>query len=99
MALKGIDVSYANYSIDWSKVKSQIDFAILRSSFGSDLPSQTDSQFHQNAANCVKYNIPFGIYHFAYFVNKQTAKDEAKFAIRLANEYKPNVKFIALDIE
>ena len=99
MALKGIDVSYANNGIDWSQVKSSIDFAILRSSFGSDLPSQTDNQFHQNAAGCKRYNIPFGIYHFAYFVDKTTAEGEADFAIRLANEYKGYVKFIALDIE
>jgi GH25 family lysozyme M1 (1,4-beta-N-acetylmuramidase) len=70
MALKGIDVSYSQGSINWAKVKSQIDFAILRSTFGSDLPSQTDSQFHQNANGCVKNNIPFGIYHFGYFVDE-----------------------------
>lgn len=94
---KGIDVSYANGRIDWSK--ANVDFAILRSSFGSDLPSQIDDQFYQNASGCVKNNIPFGIYHFAYFIDEQTARAEADFAIRLANEYKAKVKFIALDIE
>lgn len=97
--LKGIDVSYANSSINWSEAKKDIDFAIIRSTFGSDLPSQTDNQFHQNAAGCKKYNIPFGIYHFAYFVDTTTAKAQADFAIRMANEYKGYVKFIALDIE
>ena len=99
--MKGIDVSYANGPINWQKVKQskQVDFAIIRSTFGSDLPSQTDSQFFQNASGCVKYNIPFGTYHFAYFINKQKAVDEANFAIRKANEYKKYVKFIALDIE
>lgn len=97
---KGIDVSYANGRIDWSTVsKNSVDFAIIRSSFGSDLPSQIDSFFYQNASGCVKNNIPFGIYHFAYFIDEQTARDEADFAIRLANEYKSKVKFIALDIE
>lgn len=97
--LRGIDVSYANNSINWGEAKKDIDFAILRSTFGSDLPSQTDSQFHQNAAGCKKYNIPFGIYHFAYFVDAATAKGQADFAIRMANEYKDYVKFIALDIQ
>lgn len=99
--MKGIDVSYANGSINWQKVKQSkmVDFAIIRSTFGSDLPSQTDSFFFQNASGCVKNNIPFGIYHFAYFINKQKAIDEANFAIRKANEYKKYVKFIALDIE
>ena len=101
MTMKGIDVSYANGPINWQKVKQskQVDFAIIRSTFGSDLPSQTDSQFFQNATGCVKNNIPFGTYHFAYFINKQKAVDEANFAIKKANEYKQYVKFIALDIE
>ena len=96
---KGIDVSYANGFIDWSKAKNDISFAIIRSSFGSDLPSQIDSYFYQNANGCKKNGIPFGIYHFAYFIDEATAKAEADFAIRLANEYKDRVKFIALDIE
>ena len=96
---KGIDVSYANRYIDWSEAKKDINFAIIRSSFGSDLPSQIDSFFYQNANGCVKNNIPFGTYHFAYFIDEKTARNEADFAIRLANEYKDKVKFIALDIE
>ena len=98
MPMKGIDVSYANGSIDWKKAKTAIDFAIIRSSFGSDLPSQTDSFFFQNASGCQKNNIPFGIYHFAYFINETTARQEADFAVRLAKEY-PGVRFIALDVE
>lgn len=97
--LKGIDVSYANRHIDWEQAKEEIDFAIIRSTFGSDLPSQTDSFFNNNADGCVKNGIPFGLYHFAYFVNEKTAKEEAEFAIKKANEYKEYVKFIALDVE
>lgn len=96
---KGIDVSYANNTVDWSKAKKEIDFAILRSSFGSDLPSQDDSQFILNAEGCKKNNVPFGTYHFAYFVDTATARNEADFAIRMANKYKSYVKFIALDVE
>lgn len=97
--LKGIDVSYANGTIDWAKAKKNIDFAIIRSTFGSDLPSQTDSFFTINADACVKNNIPFGTYHFAYFVDQKTAKAEAEFAIRKAGEYRKYVQFIALDVE
>ena len=52
---KGIDVSYANGSIDWAAAKKDIDFAIIRSSFGSDLPSQIDSYFYQNLSLCILY--------------------------------------------
>lgn len=97
--IKGIDVSYANGSVDWSYAKKDIDFAIIRSSFGSDIPSQIDNYFYQNASGCIKNNIPFGTYHFAYFTNVRKAIEEADFAIRLAREFKDYVKFIALDIE
>lgn len=97
--LKGIDVSYANGSINWSRAKKDVDFAIIRSSFGSDLPSQIDNFFYQNASGCVKNNVPFGIYHFAYFTGVEKARGEADFAIRLAKEYRNYVKFIALDVE
>lgn len=97
---KGIDVSEFNGVIDWSNVKNAgIDFAILRSTFGSESQSQIDGQYFQNAQGCIKNKIPFGIYHFAYFVNEQKAKAEADFAIKKADEYKDYVKFIVLDIE
>lgn len=101
MTMRGIDVSYANGPIDWGKVKNSglVDFAIIRSTFGSDLPSQIDNYYFQNADGCVKNKIPFGTYHFAYFINRDKAIEEAQFAIRKANEYKNYVKFIALDIE
>ena len=96
---KGIDVSYANGKLDWKKLRSAgIEFAVIRSSFGSDDPSQVDSQFRNNAQGCCDNGIPFMTYHFAYFIDKQRAREEADFAIRLAKEY-PQVKAIALDIE
>ena len=97
--MKGIDVSYANSTIDWSQAKNAIDFAILRSSFGSDIPSQVDACYDQNAEGCIQNAIPFGIYHFAYFIDETTACAEADFAIRLAEKYRPHIRMIALDIE
>jgi len=34
-ALRGIDVSYHNGEIDFSKVKSQVDFVIMRAGYGT----------------------------------------------------------------
>ena len=97
--MRGIDVSYANGTIDWSRLRSQINFAILRSSFGSDLPGQTDNCYYHNAEGCIQNNIPFGTYHFAYFVDEKTAREEAAFAVRLANRFSGHSGMIALDIE
>ena len=72
---KAIDVSDYQGAIDWGKVKSAgIDYAIIKSSLGSDLPSQVDAFFHQNVKACIKNNIDFGTYHFAYFVNEKQKK-------------------------
>lgn len=95
----GIDVSYANGNIDWEKAKDDIGFAIIRSSFGSDLPGQTDNCYRRNAEGCIRSGVPFGTYHFAYFTDSESARKEAAFAIKLADEYKKHVRFIALDIE
>lgn len=97
---KAIDVSDFQDSINWTKIKaSGIDYAIIKSSLGSDSPSQIDAYFFQNADGCIKNNIAFGTYHMAYFVDVKTAKEEADFATKMANNYKDKVQFIALDIE
>ena len=97
--MRGIDVSNANGVIDWSAAKAAgVEFAIIRSSYGSDIPEQTDRQFDNNADGCIKNGIPFMIYHFAYFTDEKTAKDEAVHALRLAGQY-PQIRAIALDIE
>lgn len=97
--MKGIDVSNANGKLDWEKIKKAgMDFAIIRSSYGSDIPGQTDRQFANNADGCKKYSIPFMTYHFGYFIDEDKAKEEADHAIRLAKEY-PEIKAIALDVE
>ena len=49
MDKRGIDVSSWQGVIDWDAVKSSgVEFAILRSSFGSPSPSQVDNQFYNN---------------------------------------------------
>lgn len=97
--LKGIDVSYANGRINWKSAKKEIDFAIIRSSFGVENPEQVDSEYDRNATECEKNNIPYGIYHFAYFTDKKSALNEADFAIKTAFRHKAKIKFIALDVE
>lgn len=80
---KGIDVSYAQGKIDWSKVKDNIDFAILRCGYGSDFTSQDDKQWKANVEACEKYGIPYGVYLYSYATTVEKAKSEAKHALRL----------------
>jgi GH25 family lysozyme M1 (1,4-beta-N-acetylmuramidase) len=78
--LKGIDVSVWQRSIDWSKTKSEIDFAILRAGYGK-LVSQKDDRFEEYYAACEKYGIPKGAYWFSYATTKAEAIQEAKACI------------------
>ena len=96
--LKGIDVSHYQGSINWEKVKPQIDFAILRMGLGDDIPSQDDKQFERNYAECVRLGIPFAVYFFSYAVNKAKVAKEIAHIKRLLNGKKINAP-VYIDIE
>lgn len=97
--MKGIDVSNANGTLDWARIKAAgTEFAVIRSSYGSDIPEQTDRQFINNAEGCIRNGIPFMSYHFAYFTSVSKAREEAEHALRIAGLF-PQIKAIALDIE
>lgn len=88
MKLKGIDVSHHQGAIDWNKVKSQIDYAILSVGYGDNITSQDDKQFHRNAKECARLGIPFGVYIYSYAKSKTQAKSEADHVLRLLKGYK-----------
>ena len=67
--LKGCDISSHNGNIDWGKVKSQIDFAIIRLGYGDNIERQDDSYFIKNVNGCINNNIPFGVYIYSYALN------------------------------
>lgn len=88
MELRGIDVSHHQGVINWDKVKSQIDYAILSVGYGDNIPSQDDKQFHRNAKECSRLGIPFGVYIYSYATSEQQAKSEAEHVLRMIQEYK-----------
>lgn len=95
---KLIDVSVWNGTIDWEKVKPQIDGAILRCGFGMDKVSQDDKQFKRNADECTRLGIPFGVYLYSYATTNEKAKSEAAHVLRLINGYKLSYP-VYLDLE
>lgn len=82
MALKGIDVSKWQGTIDWSKVKDQVDFAIIRAGYGRNV-SQKDTKFEEYYSNCEKYGIDKGVYWFSYATTKADAILEAKACLEV----------------
>ena len=80
--LKGIDVSEHQGMITWSLVKGQISFVIIRAGYGK---GHVDKQFRRNVSECIKYDIPFGIYWFSYALSKEDAVAEAEYCCELLN--------------
>lgn len=93
-----IDVSTWQGVIDWEKVKLQIDGAILRCGYGSDLTNQDDDQFKRNADECTRLGIPFGVYLYSYAKTIEQAKSEAAHVLRLIKGYKLSYP-VYLDLE
>lgn len=99
MALKVIDVSYHNGTIDWAKVKSSgVDGAIIRCGFGDNITSQDDKQWKRNADECTRLGIPFGTYIYSYAKTDAQARSEAEHVLRLVKGYKLSYP-IYLDLE
>lgn len=93
-----IDVSTWQGTIDWEKVKPQIDGAILRCGYGMDMVEQDDGQFKRNADECTRLGIPFGVYIYSYATTVERIKSEAAHVLRLVKPYKLSYP-IYLDLE
>ena len=79
----GMDVSYAQGSINWEQVKAskKIEFAILRAGYGRET-SQVDTQFERNYAACKRLGIPVGAYWYSYATTAAEAEQEANICLQ-----------------
>ena len=75
----GIDISSHQGKIDFSSLKDEVDFIILRAAWGTN----TDTMFEYNYNECKKYSIPVGCYLYSYSLNTKTAIEEAKYLLKL----------------
>lgn len=92
----GIDLSYHNGSVNFSRVKDAgCQYIILRAGYGKN---NIDQAFERYAAACANQEIPFGIYWFSYALTVDMARQEARYAIEAVRKY--NTKcLIAYDLE
>lgn len=90
MAVKGVDISEFNGSVDFSTLKNAgVQYAIIRTGFGSDYPGQQDKRFEENVRKAEAARMPWGVYHYAYATTRLGGIDEAKHCLRLLNGRKP----------
>lgn len=88
MERRGIDVSYYQGEIDFEKLKDKVDFVIIRCGYGKDIESQDDKYYFRNVNECIRLNIPFGVYLYSYAKSTSDAVSEANHVLRLVKNYK-----------
>ena len=91
--IKGIDISEFNGTIDFKKVKKQVDFVYIRATYGR---YGIDKRFKEYAEECIKNEIPFGFYYYSYACDLNTAEDEVEFFLKAILPYKEQMTFPAM---
>ena len=100
-ALRGIDVSAYQGTIDWIKVSaSNVHFAFIRVGYrGYSSGNLTlDEKFDYNASTAVKVRIPIGVYFVSTALNEAEAEEEAEWVIEQIKPYDVTWP-VVLDIE
>ncbi|RXF74949.1 glycoside hydrolase family 25 protein [Hansschlegelia zhihuaiae] len=93
-AIKGIDVSKFQGSVDWASVRaSGVSFAYIKATEGGD---RIDDRFAENWAGAKAAGVPRGAYHFYYFC--RTGAEQAAWFIRNVPA-DPNALPVVLDME
>lgn len=84
----GIDVSYHQGVIDWSKVS--VDFTIIRAGYRGYVTGEIvgDEKACTNCTQANARNIPIGLYFFSQAVNEEEAREEAQFLIDFAKSFR-----------
>lgn len=87
----GIDVSYFQDNIDWTKVKNAgVDFVILRLGFrgySEEGKLVVDEKFHQYIKEAQAVGLDTGVYFFSQAVNEKEAIEEAEFVYQECKDY------------
>lgn len=94
--LKGIDISvWQSGFTDFEPFKNAgYGYVICKISEGQS----TDKCFEQHYGNCVKSNIPVGVYVFSHATNTSKARAEAEYALKILNGRKLGLP-IFMDLE
>ncbi|HDR4903914.1 TPA: N-acetylmuramoyl-L-alanine amidase [Bacillus cereus] len=88
-----VDLSKWNNKMNWAVAAPQIELAICRVQYGSNL---VDHLYNDHIANLERYGIPHAAYAYGCFVSVADAIVEAKDFLTRVN---PNAKFLVLDVE
>jgi len=92
MALRGIDVSEFNGTVNWDLIKETgVSFAIIRIGIGSDQEDQDDKQANRNMDECQRLGIPYGVYLYSYALCEDQAHSEVNHIFRMIQDRNPQL--------
>ncbi len=89
--LRGVDVSKWQGNIDWAAARGGgVDFAIIQAGYrDKDTGALAeDPYFSQNASGAANVGMPIGLYFFSQAITVEEAKEEARWLISKAQQYK-----------
>lgn len=91
MAIKLLDISFWQDTLDFAKIKKAgYDNIILRAGYGTTI----DSKFNEYATSCKKNNINIvAVYWFIYATNLTEVKANANKCLEVIKAYKPKIVF------
>lgn len=90
MAVKGVDISEMNGSVDFQALKAAgVEFVLIRCGYGGDYPQQDDECFAENVRKADTAGMPWGAYLYSYAKDADMARSEARHTLRLLKGRKP----------
>ena len=105
MALRGIDVSYAQGTINWLAVYADgVRFAMIKATQGRAVSSNSylfaDRHFAANITGASDVGLKCGVYHYLTAKTVKEAQREAQHFIDTIAPYKPRIElWAAVDVE
>lgn len=85
-----LDVSRYQGNINWKEVaEAGLKGVILRAGYrgyGSAGTLVVDQKFQEYVENCIKYNIPYGVYVFSQAITVKESQEEANLALSLVRK-------------
>lgn len=76
---KGVDLSYCQTEIDWSKLSSNVDFVIIKATEGT----RVDPLLTSHLENAEENNMPIGIYSITRATTVEEIRKEAQNLVEL----------------
>ena len=89
MGMYGIDISEHNGEISLLEYKDQ--FVMIRAGWGWSA-EQKDKMFDRNVKECIRLQIPFGVYWYCYSTDLETAKLEAEAILEVIEPYREEIR-------